>query len=154
MIRSCQFSLARMIWALCALLAAAATAVAGEPPWAMKEGVFAGKIVLPDPTNPAVGIDITDEPCTVTVSRGDPGHMAVEVSFVGEAVQVPREGIRGGPFYRGDFQGETGKEALVVQTDDNGRVVVATHTGYDSAGDLNYGVSGTGEMFRECMMGV
>ncbi len=115
----------------------------------MKEGAYAGRVSLPH-WNPN-GYILTKEKCTATVRRGAPGHKAVTVSFVAGPVEVSNQGIRGGPFFLGNF-GDN--EALVVQTDDDGRMVSVTHTSYDRHGELNYGVSGSGDKFRECLIGL
>lgn len=133
-------------WLVSAVLFLAAAAMA--PSWALKAGTWHGKILVPDPTNLAVGFRNTDEPCTVKVSEGSATHMKVEVSFIDVPVMVQKAGKRGGPFHLGDFKEN---EALMLQTHE-GAVVAVTHTSYDENGDLNYGVSGTGDMFRECMI--
>ncbi len=113
----------------------------------MNEGTYTGQTARPH-WNPS-GFVLTGESCTATIRQGAPGHKTVTVSFVGGPVQVPNKSVGDSPFFVGNF-GEN--EALVVQTHE-GCAVSVTHTSYDRHGALNYGISGRGDMFRECIIG-
>ena len=137
------------LYAALILALACLAAMAQQPSWALREGTWEGIVSLPDPWDFIDGSKFTDEKCTVTAKEHSSTHMRIEVSFIGQAVEMPKEGLRGGPFYETAF-GEN--DALVVQTDNSGNILSATHTSYDENGDINYGRSGTGNKYAECLM--
>ena len=93
-----------------------------------------------------VGLRFTGKPCHAIVRFDDSGAARVESSFVpGRAVSLTPVAET---FYLGELGGGS---ALVVQFDGDGALLDLTYTSYDEAGDLNYGVSGAGTFFKECV---
>ncbi len=107
---------------------------------------YQGEEAVPNPANPMVGLRFTGKPCHAAVRFDDSGAARVESSFVpGRAVGLTPVAET---FYLGELGGGN---ALVVQFDGDGALLALTYTSYDEAGDLNYGVSGAGTFFKECL---
>lgn len=111
-------------------------------------GAFRGRLALPDPSNPFVGLRFTGEHCHIRIRHED-GLVLAETSLLPEPVALA--GAMGdGPWHIGPAPERT---ALVVQTEGGG-VVSVTHTVFDAAGVLVYGACGNPRLtfVRECLI--
>ncbi len=99
-------------------------------------GVFRGRVTLPDPSNPFVGLRFTGERCHVRIGHSN-GYVVAETSFLPDPVPFGRMGD--GLWHIGLLADGT---ALVVQTDGSA-VSSATHTLFDDEGTLVYGNCGS-----------
>lgn len=110
-------------------------------------GTFRGRVALPDPSNPFVGLHFTGEHCHTRIRHAN-GRILAETSLLSAPVALAGR-MHDGPYYVGHVADGT---VLVVQTD--GKAVVATtHTVFDAQGVLVYGVCGSPgfTMIRECI---
>ena len=110
-------------------------------------GTFHGRLDLPDPSNPFVGLLFTDEPCHTRIRHAN-GRIFVETSLLPEPVALAGR-MHDSPWYVGRVADGT---VLVVQT--HGKTVVSTTpTVFDAKGVLVYGECGSpGLTFvRECI---
>ena len=107
---------------------------------------YQGEEAVPNPANPMVGLRFTGKPCAVVLRIDDSGAARVESSFIpGRAVGLTPVADT---FYLVELDDGS---ALVVQFNGDGALLALTYTSYDEAGDLNYGVSGAGTFFKECV---
>lgn len=113
------------------------------------QGVYEGRVVLPDPKNIWTGMKITEQKCRVSVRRHQPGSLSVESDFAKEAVIVYVNGIPGEHYYMGAFGDD---QAFVLQLWPPHGVISLTHTSFDKNGRLNYGREGSGDYTRECLI--
>lgn len=110
-------------------------------------GVFRGRVALPDPSNPLVGLRFTGERCHVRIGHSN-GYVVAETSFLPDPVPLGRMGDS--LWHIGFLADGT---ALVVQTD-GGAVSSATHTVFDDEGTLVYGNCGSSgfSFLSECIV--
>lgn len=147
----------KQIWVvLCgAVLALTAGALPAQAQQAAKEvesavqGVYEGRVVLPDPKNIWTGKKITEQKCTVSVRQHEPGSLSVESDFTEKPVIVHADGVPGEPYYTGTFGDD---QTFVLQLWPPHGVISLTHTSVDKNGRLNDGSKGSGNYTRECLI--
>ena len=110
----------------------------------LQAGTFHGQIVLPDRSNPVIGVRLTGVPCQTRIWRDAQGRPMAQPSYLDQPVRL----ILGeSEFYTGLVDDGT---ALVVQQYPGG--VTSTHTVFDANGVIVYGNCGnrSREFLREC----
>lgn len=110
-------------------------------------GTYHGKLALPDPSNPLVGLRFTGGRCHTRIRHAN-GRVFAETSLLPGPVALNGR-MDESPWYLARVSDGS---ALVVQTHDN-RVVSTTHTVFDEEGVLVYGRCGRPELtfVAECV---
>ena len=115
-------------------------------PGRTRGGAVSGRRGGAEPRQSNGWLRFTGKPCDAVVRVDESGAARVKSSF------VPSRVVDLTPVADTSYLGELGGgSALVVQFDGDGALLDLTYTSYDEAGDLNYGVSGAGTFFKECV---
>lgn len=120
-----------------------------------QSGTWSGMKRLPDPSNLAVGVRLTDEPCSMEVVVREDQALLVKSTLWADLTTEFHELRLMEPsidFYQGDLpQGRLAVLQYARTRPDRLAVPVSlTYTSYDEDGNPNYGISGTGDMISEC----
>lgn len=110
-------------------------------------GTYPGEIALSDPSNLAVGLRFTGTSCHTRIGHDAHRGAFAETSYLDARVALTTR-MGESPFYLGTLPDGS---VLVVQAHAGG--VTSTHTVFDDAGVLVYGVCGSDRLtfMRECL---
>ncbi len=137
--------LGQRAWVLCLLTAHVALA---DEPVAIREGEYIGKVLIPSTAALGIGGTMTDEPCTVTITRQADGRAEAAVSFLAEEGPLPLQAEDDGTYWAALDE----RQAVVVRLSQRGEVMLATHTGRDADGRPHQAFLGFGEFVQECVI--
>ena len=107
---------------------------------------YKGQVVLPDSSNWATGVEMTDKPCDVHIDLKE-GQYTVRSSLFPHPIPLALQMRPDSDFYIGVYGEE---DVFVLQQHPRG--VSFTHTVYDSKGTLVYGNCGEkpADFIKEC----